>query len=47
MKTLKRIAAVLMLLIAILTTSYFVYTARQIPQENMVSEVLYEVAKTT
>ena len=47
MKTLKRIAAVLMLLMAILTISYFVYTARQIPPENIVSEVLYEVAKTT
>ena len=46
MKTLKRIATVLMLLIAILTISYFAYTARQIPSENTISEVLYEVAKT-
>lgn len=44
MKTLKRIVAVLMLLIVILTVSYFVYTAKQIPQENTISEVLYEVA---
>ena len=46
MKTLKRIVAVLMLLIVILTVSYFVYTAKQIPQENTISEVLYEVATT-
>ena len=46
MKTLKRIIAVLLLFITILTVSYIVYTAKQIPPENMISEVLYEMAKT-
>ncbi len=36
--------AVLSLIIIILAVSYFVYTAKQIPQENTISEVLYEVA---
>ena len=44
MKTFKRIMAVLSLIIIILAVSYFVYTAKQIPQENTISEVLYEVA---
>lgn len=47
MKTLKRIIAVLLLFITILAVTYIVYTIKQIPQENIVSEVLYEVAKTT
>ena len=47
MKTLKRIIAVLLLLITILAVSYSVYTVKQIPLENTISEVLYEVAKTT
>lgn len=47
MKTLKRIIAVLLLFITILAVSYIVYTARQIPPENTISEVLYEIAKTT
>ena len=47
MKTLKRIIAVLLLFITILAVSYVVYTAKQIPSENTISEVLYEVAKTT
>lgn len=47
MKTLKRIIAVLLLFITILAVSYVVYTARQIPRENTISEVLYEIAKTT
>lgn len=46
LKTFKRIIAVLSLIIIILAVSYFVYTAKQIPQENTISEVLYEVAKT-
>ena len=46
MKTLKRIIAVLLLFITILAVSYFVYTAKQIPPENTISEVLYEVATT-
>ncbi len=46
MKTLKRIIAVLLLFIIILAVSYFVYTAKQIPPENTISEVLYEVATT-
>ena len=46
MKTLKRIIAVLLLFITILAVSYVVYTVKQIPQENTISEVLYEVAKT-
>ena len=47
MKTLKKIIAVLLLFITILAVSYIVYTAKQIPPENTISEVLYEVAKTT
>lgn len=47
MKTFKRIIAILSLIIIILAVSYFVYTAKQIPPENTISEVLYEVAKTT
>ena len=47
MKTLKRIIAVLLLFITILAVSYIVYTARQIPLENTISEELYEIAKTT
>lgn len=47
MKTLKRIIAVLLLFITILAVSYVVYTAKQIPPENTISEVLYEIAKAT
>ena len=47
MKTFKRIIAILSLIIIILAVSYIVYTARQIPPENTISEVLYEIAKTT
>ena len=47
MKTLKRIIAVLLLFITILAVSYIVYTTKQIPTENTIAEVLYEVAKTT
>ena len=47
MKTLKRIIAVLLLFITILAVSYIVYTTKQILPENTISEVLYEVAKTT
>ena len=39
--------AVLLLFITILAVSYFVYAAKQIPSENTISEVLYEIAKTT
>ena len=39
--------AILSLIIIVLAVSYFVYTAKQIPPENAISEVLYEVAKTT
>lgn len=46
MKTLKRVIAVLLLFITILAVSYIVYTARQIPLENTISEVLHEMAKT-
>lgn len=46
MKTFKRIIAILSLIIIVIAVSYFVYTAKQIPQKNIVSEVLYEVAKT-
>lgn len=46
MKTLKRIIAVLLLFITILAVSYVVYTVKQIPPENTISGVLYEVAKT-
>ena len=47
MKTFKRIIAVLLLFITILAVSYVVYTAKQIPLENTISEVLYEIAKAT
>ena len=47
MKTFKRIMAILSLIIIVLAVSYFVYTAKQIPPENTISEVLYEIAKTT
>lgn len=47
MKTLKRIIAVLLLFITILAVSYVVYTAKQIPPENIISEMLYEIAKAT
>lgn len=47
MKTLKRVIAVLLLFIIILEVSYVVYTAKQIPPENTISEVLYEIAKTS
>ena len=47
MKTLKRIIAVLLLFITILAVSYIVYTVKQIPTENTISEALYEIAKTT
>ncbi len=46
MKIVKRIMAVLLLFITILAVSYFVYTAKQIPPENTIPEVLYEVATT-
>ena len=46
MKTLKRILAILSLFIAILAVSYIVYTAKQIPPENAIPEVLHEMAKT-
>lgn len=44
MKTLKRIMAVLLLFVIILAVSYIVYTVKQIPPDNTISEVLYEVA---
>lgn len=47
MKTLKRIIAVLLLFITILAVSYIVYTVKQISLENTISEVLYEIAKTS
>lgn len=47
MKTFKRIMAILSLIIIVLAVSYFAYTAKQIPPENTISEVLYEIAKTT
>lgn len=47
MKTFKRIIAILSLIIIILAVSYVVYTAKQIPPENTISEVLYEIAKTS
>ena len=46
MKTFKRIMAILSLIIIVPAVSYFVYTAKQIPPENTISEVLYEVATT-
>ena len=47
MKTLKRIIAVLLLFITILAVSYVVYTVKQIPPENTISEVMYEITKTS
>ncbi len=46
MKTFRRIMAVLLLLLTILIVSYVVYTARQIPVDEGVSEVIYEMATT-
>lgn len=46
LKTFKRIIAILSLIIIFLAVSYFVYTAKQIPSENTILEVLYEVATT-
>ncbi len=43
MKTFKRIIAVLLLVITIFVVSYFVYTAKQIPINADVSEVVYEI----
>ena len=47
MKIIKRIMAVLLLFITILAVSYFVYAVKQISPENTISEVLYEIAKTS
>ena len=47
LKTFKRIMAILLLIITVLAVSYLVYTAKQIQPETAVSEVLYELAKTT
>ena len=47
LKTFKRIMAIILLIITVLAVSYRVYTAKQIQPEAVVSEVLYEVAKTT
>lgn len=41
MKTIKRILAVLLLIITVLVVSYFIYTAKQIPK----TEALYEITK--
>lgn len=46
MKTFKRIMAVLLLLLTILIVSYVVYTARQIPVDGGISEVIYDMATT-
>lgn len=46
-ETFKRIMAILLLIITVLAVSYLVYTAKQNQPEAVVSEVLYEVAKTT
>lgn len=42
MKTLKRILAVLLLIVTVLAVSYFIYTAKNLP----VTEVIYETAKS-
>ncbi len=47
MKTFKRIIAILSLVIIVLAVSYFVYTAKQIPSENTITGVVYEMATTT
>lgn len=41
MKTIKRILAVLLLIVTVLVVSYFIYTAKQIPK----TEALYEITK--
>lgn len=41
MKTIKRILAVLLLIVTVLAVSYLVYTAKQIPK----TEALYEITK--
>lgn len=47
MKTIRRILAVLTLIIIVFAISYIVYTAKNFSGETAVLEVLYEVAKTT
>lgn len=47
MKTFKRIMAIILLIVTVLAVSYLAYTAKQNQPEAVVSEVLYEVAKTT
>lgn len=42
MKTFRRILAILSLIIIVLVVSYFVYTAKQIPPDSTISEVIYE-----
>lgn len=42
MKTIKRILAVLLLIITVLAVSYFVYTAKNLP----ITEAIYETAKS-
>ncbi len=39
--------AIILLIVMVLAVSYLVYTAKQIQPEAVVSEVIYEVAKTT
>ncbi len=47
LKTFKRIMAIILLIVTVLAVSYLAYTAKQNQPEAVVSEVLYEVAKTT
>ncbi len=46
MKRFKRIIAILSFIVIIFAVSYFVYTAKQIPSENTITEAVYEVATT-
>ena len=47
MKTLKRILAIVLLFTVIFAISYIVHTARQITEENLLTEAIYEESKET
>ena len=42
MKKIRRILAVVLLIIGILAVSYIAFTAKQIPKENGTAEAVYE-----
>lgn len=46
MKRVKRIIAILSLIVIVFAVSYFVYTAKQIPSKSAITEAVYVVATT-